>query len=131
MKTHRRIAVLLRASRWQLWAAADKTRHHVDSAEYKHVGPGLILFKYISDVFDMRYTLLKNKKAELKYREECAADNISCVPKEALWSFFRKNAKQFTFGKLIDGAMVAVGKEKPLSSRLRLNHEKIFGGRRN
>ena len=30
-----------------LWAAADKLRHNMDAAEYKHVVPGLIFLKYI------------------------------------------------------------------------------------
>ena len=30
-----------------LWAAADKLRHNMDAAEYKHVVLGLIFLKYI------------------------------------------------------------------------------------
>ena len=30
-----------------LWAAADKLRHKMDAAEYKHVALGLIFLKYI------------------------------------------------------------------------------------
>jgi type I restriction enzyme M protein len=30
-----------------LWAAADKLRHRMDAAEYKHVALGLMFLKYI------------------------------------------------------------------------------------
>ena len=33
------------------WQAADKLRGHMDAAEYKHVVPGLIFLKCISDAF--------------------------------------------------------------------------------
>ena len=42
-----------------LWAAADKTRNNMDSAEYKHVVLGLIFLKYISDSFEEMYGLIK------------------------------------------------------------------------
>ncbi len=32
-----------------LWATADKLRSNMDAAEYKHVVPGLIFLKYISE----------------------------------------------------------------------------------
>jgi type I restriction enzyme M protein len=35
----------------KLWLAADKLRGHMDAAEYKHVGLGLVFLKYISDAF--------------------------------------------------------------------------------
>lgn len=35
-------------------AAADKLRGNMDAAEYKHVAPGLIFLKYISDRFNER-----------------------------------------------------------------------------
>ncbi len=34
-----------------LWATADKLRSNMDAAEYKHIVPGLIFLKYISDAF--------------------------------------------------------------------------------
>jgi len=36
----------------KLWAAADKMRSYMDSAEYRHVVLGLIVLKYISDAFE-------------------------------------------------------------------------------
>lgn len=41
-----------------LWAAADKMRGHLDSAEYKHVVLGLIFLKYVSDAFESRHRKL-------------------------------------------------------------------------
>ena len=38
-----------------LWAAADKLRGSMDSAEYKHVVLGLLFLKYISDAFEERH----------------------------------------------------------------------------
>jgi type I restriction enzyme M protein len=45
----------------KLWAAADKLRGHMDSAEYKHVVLGLIFLKYISDSFNERSEQIKNE----------------------------------------------------------------------
>jgi len=36
----------------QLWQMADALRGSMDAAEYKHVVPGLIFLKYISDAFE-------------------------------------------------------------------------------
>ncbi len=41
-----------------LWRAADKLRHNMDAAEYKHVVLGLIFLKYISDAFSERHEAL-------------------------------------------------------------------------
>jgi type I restriction enzyme M protein len=35
----------------QLWKSADKLRKNIDAAEYKHVVPGIIFLRYISDTF--------------------------------------------------------------------------------
>ncbi len=36
----------------ELWEAADKLRGHLDAVDYKSVVLGLILLKYISDLFE-------------------------------------------------------------------------------
>ena len=49
-----------------LWQAADKLRGNMDAADYKHVVPGLIFLKYISDAFEERHTaLVLTRKASL------------------------------------------------------------------
>ncbi len=98
----------------QLWAAADKLRGHMDSAEYKHVVLGLIFLKYISDSFEeLRAQLLLEKDANPEDRDEYLAQNVFWVPKEARWSVFKDNAKQPEIGKLIDDGMVAIERDNP------------------
>lgn len=98
----------------QLWAAADKLRGHMDSAEYKHVVLGLIFLKYISDSFEELHTqLLTEKDANPEDRDEYLAQNVFWVPKEARWSVFKDNAKQPEIGKLIDDGMVAIERDNP------------------
>ena len=98
----------------QLWAAADKLRGHMDSAEYKHVVLGLIFLKYISDSFEeLHAQLLTEKDANPEDRDEYLAQNVFWVPKEARWSVFKDNAKQPVIGKLIDDGMVAIERDNP------------------
>jgi hypothetical protein len=44
-----------------LWQADNKLRGTVDAAEYKHVVPGLLFLKYISDSFESRRIKLKEE----------------------------------------------------------------------
>ncbi len=115
----------------KLWQAADKMRGHMDPAEYKHVVLGLIFLKYISDAFEERRrqleTLVSEPSSEyyvqeqqarygvVEDRDEYLSENIFWVPKESRWSYLQNNAKQPAIGKLIDNAMVAIEKEKPIS----------------
>ena len=100
-----------------LWAAADKMRGHMDSAEYKHVTLGLIFLKYISDAFQERYDDLAARQ-ETDYtdpedRDEYLGENMFWVPQEARWSTIQASAKQPDIGKRIDEAMLAIEKENP------------------
>ena len=100
-----------------LWAAADKMRGHMDSAEYKHVTLGLIFLKYISDAFQERYDDLAARQ-ETDYtdpedRDEYVGENMFWVPQEARWSTIQASAKQPDIGKRIDEAMLAIEKENP------------------
>lgn len=47
-----------------LWAAADKLRGNIDSADYKHVVLGLIFLKYVSDAFVERRAELLQELAQ-------------------------------------------------------------------
>ncbi len=42
----------------KLWLAADKLRSNMDAAEYKHVVPGFIFLKYVSDAFGEHHAKL-------------------------------------------------------------------------
>lgn len=100
-----------------LWAAADKLRGHLDSAEYKHVVLGLIFLKYISDAFQELYDDLE-ARADTEYtdpedRDEYTAENIFWVPTEARWPYLQANAKNPEIGIFIDDAMAAIEKENP------------------
>ena len=93
----------------KLWAAADKLRGTMDSAEYKHVVLGLIFLKYISDSFLEKYeTLQAEEFADPEDRDEYLADNVFWVPAEARWDFLQSNAKDPKVGQCIDGAMTAL-----------------------
>ena len=92
-----------------LWAAADKLRNNMDAAEYKHVIPGLIFLKYLSDAFEERHSYLEREHADPKSRWYIAEpevrhtvikdpdknrwENIFQIPKEARWSYIQQNAK--------------------------------------
>ncbi len=97
-----------------LWAAADKLRGHMDSAEYKHVVLGLIFLKYISDAFeDRRAKLLAaaGEGADSEDPDEYRAENVFWVPGEARWEKLQAAAKQPEIGVLLDGAMDAIERE--------------------
>ena len=49
----------------KLWATADALRNNMDVAEYKHVAPGLIFLKYISDAFEDDGEPFEEKMARL------------------------------------------------------------------
>ena len=100
-----------------LWAAADKLRGHLDSAEYKHVVLGLIFLKYISDAFQELHDDLAARQ-ETAYtdpedRDEYLAQNVFWVPKEARWRRLQDSAKSPEIGIFIDQAMAAIEKENP------------------
>ena len=64
-----------------LWRAADKLRHNMDAAEYKHVVLGLIFLKYISDAFQERYNELQAEEyANPEDRDEYLAENVVWDP---------------------------------------------------
>ncbi|MBI3853948.1 MAG: SAM-dependent DNA methyltransferase [Verrucomicrobia bacterium] len=97
-----------------LWATADKLRGNLDAAEYKHVVLGLIFLKYISDAFAEKHVeLQKEKGADPEDRDEYTADNIFWVPPEARWSYLQGRAKDPVIGKLLDSAMIAIGRDNP------------------
>ena len=99
----------------KLWQAADKMRHNMDAAEYKHVVLGLIFLKYISDSFEQRYNELKNDPESLgtEERDEYILRNVFWVPKEARWTYLQDRAKQPDIGKFLDDAMDLIEKENP------------------
>jgi len=101
----------------KLWQAADKLRHNMEVAEYKHVVLGLIFLKYISDAFEERHAKLaadRKSGADPEDPDEYRAFNIFWVPQAARWSRLQANAKQPTIGQLVAEAY-----------RIRLAH--LFG----
>ena len=113
----------------KLWAAADKMRGHMDSAEYKHVVLGLLFLKYISDAFEARRSALEGELSDpkstayirepqsryqvLEDRDEYTAENVFWVPAEARWERLQARAKSPEIGKLLDEAMTAIERENP------------------
>jgi len=97
-----------------LWKSADKLRHNMDAAEYKHVVLGLIFLKYISDSFEeLREQLEKEKNADTEDPEEYQAKNVFFVPEKARWKFIQNSAKLPDIGKIIDEAMDEIERENP------------------
>lgn len=112
-----------------LWAAADKLRGNLESAEYKHVVLGLIFLKYVSDAFAERQAELAELVADegsdyfmptddarailLESRDEYTAEGVFWVPQEARWNHIRSSAKQPDIGQVIDTAMDHVERENP------------------
>ena len=98
----------------KLWIAADKLRHNMDAAEYKHVVLGLIFLKYISDSFEeLREKLEKEKNADIEDPEEYQAKNVFFVPEKARWKYIQDRAKLPDIGKIIDNAMDDIEKDNP------------------
>jgi len=96
----------------KLWASADKLRHNMDAAEYKHVVLGLIFLKYISDSFEeLREKLEKEKNADIEDPEEYQAHNVFFVPEKARWKYIQNSAKLPGIGKIIDEAMDEIERE--------------------
>src|SRR4030095_11742693 len=114
-----------------LWKSADALRGQVDAAEYKHVVPGLLFLKYISDSFeDRREELQVEREADgiggaqleslLENRDEYTAERVFWVPPEARWANLRNQATRPDVAKLIDDAILAVERDnaKQLKNKL-------------
>ena len=94
----------------KLWSSADKLRHQLDAANYKHIVLGLIFLKYISDSFTHQQEKIQAElsapenplyldrtfydtneeyqealAAELENRDYYTADNVFWVPQQARW----------------------------------------------
>jgi type I restriction enzyme M protein len=107
----------------KLWLAADKLRHNMDVAEYKHVVLGLIFLKYISDTFEEHRAKLiagegENEGADPESADEYRAENFFWVPKEARWAQLQASSKQPTIGKLLEDAMDAIERDNPRLQRV-------------
>ncbi len=69
----------------ELRAMADAPRGSTDAAEYKHVVPGLIFLKYISDAFEARHAAVLAEWGvdAAEDRDENTTENIFWVPPDA------------------------------------------------
>lgn len=112
----------------KLWAAAEKLRGKMDSAEYKHIVLGLIFLKSISDQFEERYEQLEiwgldssspsshllppegsDKFTKLQYH--CLVDQRFEIPESVRWSNLKSQANQPNIGNLVDEAMMVIEKQ--------------------
>ena len=97
-----------------LFKTADKLRGDMEPSNYKHVAPGLIFLKHISDGFELkRQQLLAEYPEGTEDPDEYLAENVFWVPQEARWSHLQASAKQTAIGKLIDEVMMAIEKVNP------------------
>ncbi|MDJ0842320.1 MAG: type I restriction-modification system subunit M [Acidobacteriota bacterium] len=101
----------------KLWNAADRLRHSLDAAVYKHAVLGLIFLKYVSDAFALRREELQDQfqdpdhdyyldpadfdsdeeyerafKEELEERDYYLAKNVFWVPGLARWQTITASA---------------------------------------
>jgi len=100
----------------ELWKMADTLRGSMDAAEYKHVVPGLIFLKYISDAFEEQHTKLvaeQQSGADPEDPDEYRALSIFWVPPEARWEHLKAQARQPTIGQLVDDAMAGIERDNP------------------
>lgn len=98
----------------KLWQAADKLRSNMDASEYKHVVPGLIFLKYISDAFAEVYNeVKKDKLSDPEDKDEYTSRRVFWGPQKARWEYLQANAKKPEIGELIDTAMYANEKDNP------------------
>jgi type I restriction enzyme M protein len=93
----------------KLWAAADKLRGQIDSAEYKHIVLGLIFLKYISDGLEKNYRQLDLWTTT--QQDKLENERPFTVPKEASFTYLQWNANQQNIGELVDGAMAIIERE--------------------
>lgn len=92
-----------------LRATVDKLRNTMDGAEYKHVVPGLLFLKYLSDAFEEpSQKLSKEKGSDPEDPDEYRAENVFWVPKEACWSYLQATAKNPKIGVIVDEALTAL-----------------------
>ena len=99
----------------ELWAMVDILRGSMDSAEYKHVVPGLIFLKYISDAFEERRVAVLAEWGDeaAEDRDKYTAENIFWVPPEARWARLNSEARQPTIGQTVNRAMAAIERDNP------------------
>src|SRR4030043_227571 len=112
----------------KLWKAADKLRKNMDAAEYKHVVPGLIFLKNISDAFEGLHAKLVEGKGDYEGADpedpnEYTAEKVFFVPPVARWKRISDNAKKteillddgkkVDIGGYVDEAMEAIERQNP------------------
>lgn len=108
-----------------LWAAANKLRGSVESAEYKHIVLSLIFLKFISDKFtEQRKKLIEQGHEEyLDMQAFYEQDNVFFLPEETRWSYIQENASQDNIATIIDEALINIEKQnKSLKGALPNNY---------
>ncbi len=97
------------------WSMADTLRGSTDAAEYKHVVPGPIFLKYISDAFEERHAAVLAQWGEetAEDPDEYTAEAIFWVPPEARWANLSAQAGQPSVGTIVDDAMAAMERDNP------------------
>lgn len=95
-----------------LWAAANKLRGKVESAEYKHVVLSLIFLKFVSDKFEKRKQELieEGREKYLDMVEFYTMKNVFYLPEITRWSYIIENSKQDDIAIKIDTALHTIEK---------------------
>jgi len=91
-----------------LWRMAGAPRGAMDAAEYKHVVLGLVFLRHITDAFEELHAKLEEK------RPQGADSPLFWVPPEARWVQVKKQARQPTIGRLVDGALEGIERDNPV-----------------
>jgi len=93
----------------QIWDAACKLWGHISAADYRKVIVGLIFLRYISSVFEKRYSeLVAEGDGFEDDRDAYEAENIFFVPENARWRNIAAEAHTPEIGTVIDEAMRAI-----------------------
>ena len=106
-----------------LWKSSSKLRRNMDAAEHKHIVPGLILVKYVSDAFvDFHARLAaeggKAEGANPEDADEYRAERIFFFPANKWWSWLQERTRLSDVDKDVDAAIVQGGQRNVSSTRI-------------
>lgn len=96
-----------------LWKVADKLRGKIEASEYKHIVFGMIFLKYVSDSFEHRVEVLREKykgdeELDLILQDRDYYEGSFYLPEKATWKYLSSKTEDTTLPTLLDDAMVMI-----------------------